>query len=74
MDPVTLKVLATLVQLSGTDATVVSDNKGIDDLLQPVREKLDGKATGMVEFVTYKKGAHHETYHTKTYGKWVNAQ
>jgi hypothetical protein len=43
MDPLTLKVLATLVQMHGTSATVVSTNKGIDDLLSPVREQLQDK-------------------------------
>jgi hypothetical protein len=40
MDPLTLKILATLVQVHGTSATVVSTNKGIDDLLGPVRGQL----------------------------------
>jgi hypothetical protein len=40
MDPLTLKVLATLVQVHGTSATVVSTNKGIDDLLDPIREQI----------------------------------
>jgi len=39
MDPLTLKILATLVQVHGA-ATVVSTNKGIDDLLDPVRGQL----------------------------------
>ncbi len=43
MDPLTLKVLATLVQVHGASATVVSTNKGIDDLLSPVREQLQDK-------------------------------
>ncbi len=48
MDPLTLKVLATLVQVNGT-ATVVSTNKGIDDLLGPVREKLHNEKFKVAE-------------------------
>lgn len=49
IDPLTLKVLATLVQVHGTSATVVSTNKGIDDLLDPVREQIQNDGPRFAE-------------------------
>jgi hypothetical protein len=69
MDPLTLKVLATLVQLHGTDAAVGSDNKGIDELLIPVRAQINGTSTGAVN-----AAKHHETFHKETHSKWLNAK
>ncbi len=74
MDPLTLKVLATLVQLHGANATVVSDNKGIDELLGPVRGELES-GTPPIRFAAYNKGgygkAHHEVFYHRIYNKWV---
>jgi hypothetical protein len=72
MDPLTLKVLATLVQLHGANATLVSDNKGIDDLLNPVRGQIQNKDPSMV--LARNTTAHHETMYRKVYNKWVSAQ
>jgi hypothetical protein len=76
MDPLTLKLLASLIQLHGGDATVASDNKGIDQLLGDVRQLLDTDGTAPVIKAAYDKGGgHHEVlYHKvyeKTYDRWV---
>jgi hypothetical protein len=79
MDPLTLKVLATLVQVHGTSATLVSTNKGIDDLLGPVREQLQdqtkvaaGKGSGDIFNCTlpHCKDIYSKAY-TKTYYKYT---
>ncbi|MFZ2019900.1 MAG: hypothetical protein WAU90_14640 [Methyloceanibacter sp.] len=40
MPPLTLKILASLLQLHGPDATLTSDHKGIDLLLSDVGAQL----------------------------------
>ena len=44
MPPLTLAMLATLLQMHGADTTIVSDNKGVDHLLGDVRQVLEGHA------------------------------
>ena len=44
MPPLTLKVLASLLQVHGPDAALTSDHQGIDFLLASVREDLDQQA------------------------------
>ncbi len=40
MPPLTLAILAGVLQMHGADATIGSDNKGIEDLLAPIRGQL----------------------------------
>jgi len=40
MPPLTLTILASVLQMQGADATITSDNKGIEELLAPIREQL----------------------------------
>jgi hypothetical protein len=40
MTPLTLKVIASLIQLHGPDATIRSDHQGIDALLGDVRGQI----------------------------------
>jgi hypothetical protein len=76
MDPLTLKVLATLVQVHGA-TTVVSTNQGIDDLLGPVRERLQDKTRVAEDGDLFGcKLTHCKDLYTKEikYYKYVNAQ
>lgn len=41
MPPLTLAVLASVVQMHGADATITSDNKGVEHLLSAVRGQLE---------------------------------
>jgi hypothetical protein len=41
MPPLTLKILATLAQMHGPDATIMSDNQGVDELLGNIRNQLE---------------------------------
>jgi hypothetical protein len=36
----TLALLVSALQVQGADATITSDNKGVNDLLQPIRSQL----------------------------------
>jgi hypothetical protein len=40
MPPLTLTVLASVLQMHGAGATITSGNKGIEDLLAPIRAQL----------------------------------
>jgi hypothetical protein len=40
MPPLTLAILASVLQMQGADATITSDNKGVDDLLADIRGQL----------------------------------
>jgi hypothetical protein len=81
MIPITMKVLAGLIQLHGADSTVISDNKGIDELLGPVREQLQGNDFP-VTLVDYPKASYGKSHletlykkaYTKDYLKWVGIQ
>ena len=44
MPPLTLTVLASVLQMQGADATLTSDNKGVEELLAPIRERLQQQA------------------------------
>jgi len=44
MPPLTLTILASVLHMQGADATITSDNKGIDELLAPIREQLQQQA------------------------------
>ncbi len=55
----TLKILASLLQLHGPDATVQSDHQGIDALLNNMREQNTEQATDSVYF---RRGAFRRGY------------
>lgn len=40
MPPVTSAILVSVLHLQGADATVTSDNKGVEDLLTAIRGQL----------------------------------
>ena len=40
MPPLTLTILASILQMQGADTTITSDNKGIEELLAPIRQRL----------------------------------
>jgi len=72
MNPITIKVLAGLIQLHGADSTLISDNKGIDELLAPVREQLQLNDFP-VTTVDYPKASYSKYYikdYWKSYEKW----
>jgi len=46
MPPLTLAILATVLQMQGADATITSDNKGVDDLLGDIRGRLLDQGEG----------------------------
>ena len=84
MDPITLKALAALMQLHGAGATLVSDNKGVDELLRPVRTQLESK-TPPVQLASYGRSytkfsgggypkGHPKTFFDKTYQRVINRQ
>jgi hypothetical protein len=43
MPPLTLAILASVLQMQGADATIASDNKGVDDLLTDIRGQLQSQ-------------------------------
>ena len=67
MPPLTLAILASALHLQGADATITSDNKGVDDLLAPLRQQLqqdvDPNSPRIVE------AAHHKGVYSKWYTK-----
>jgi hypothetical protein len=76
MTPLTLKVLASLLHLHGPEATVVSDNAGIDDLLAGVRDQLAKQTRlGGLEHIAAAVGARNpyddfDEYSKRSYSKW----
>ena len=44
MTPLTLKILAALAQMHGPDATIASDNQGVDFLLASIQRELHDQA------------------------------
>jgi len=80
MITLTLKVLASLVQMHGSNATIVSDNQGVDALLGNVREQIQGAGeitdqpgkitefdtdTGMTQLAAI------NSPYSKSYGKYI---
>lgn len=78
MDPITLHALAALMQLHGAGATLVSDNKGVDNLLGAVRGQLESKnpvqlARSYTKVVSGGYGkAHAKTVYGKGYVRVIN--
>jgi hypothetical protein len=58
LPPLTLKILATLAQMHGSDATIMSDNQGVEDLLSNIRNHLEkiGPNGPPVTLIRYDKG------------------
>ena len=72
MPPLSLAILASVLHMQGADATITSDNKGVDDLLTNIRselqEQVDPNAPQIIEAM-YNKNYTKGTYHKTNYGK-----
>ena len=66
MVALTVKVLASLAQMHGGDATIVSDNQGVDEMLGTVQGQL-GRDTGAGIMAMMKD--HTKGYYTRTFTK-----
>ena len=76
MPPLTLAVLASVLQMQGADATITSDNKGVEDLLTAIRgqlqEQVDQNSPTIIEARNAKCapaagcGDYHKTYYAKS--------
>ncbi len=71
MPPLTLAVLASVLHMQGADATITSDNKGIEDVLAGIRgqlqEQADQQSPRIIEAAV---ATHHKGYYSKTYTKY----
>jgi hypothetical protein len=78
MPPLTLTVLASVLQMHGAGTTITSDNKGIEDLLAPIRGQLQedrGTSAPVVVATQHLKGFYVKTYTRGNYTKtttWTN--
>lgn len=80
MPPLTLAILASVLHMHGTDATVTSDNKGVEDLLTPIREQLQveaGQNSPRIIDAAYSKGSGYSKNYTRghergTYTRFVH--
>lgn len=73
MPPLTLAILASVLHMQGADATLTSDNKGIEDLLATVRGQLQEQVNPNTSLIlearkNHTKGTYYKTY-TKLFGK-----
>ena len=73
MPPLTLSILASLLQVQGASATITSDNKGIDDLLVQIRGQLQEEtgrpgAPQIIPVATHQK-THYSRQYLKTFVK-----
>jgi len=59
MPPLTIAILATLMQMHGPGTTIASDNKGVDDLLADVRKELEVANSNELIQVASKRSASH---------------
>jgi hypothetical protein len=66
MPPLTMAILASVLQMQGADASITSDNKGIDDLLANIRGQLEGQINSsgarVIEAVYSKGGVYYKIY------------
>ena len=69
MPPLTLTILASVLQMQGADATITSDNKGIDELLGPVRTELQKQVSPDTSPRVLVAAPHHRGLYTKVYTK-----
>jgi hypothetical protein len=80
MPPLTLAIMASVLHMQGADATITSDNKGVDDLLRTVREQLQtelDRNTARVIEAAYSKGTSYSKNYTRghergTYTRFVH--
>ena len=56
MADLTLKALATLLQIHGPGATIQSDHQGIEALLNDLRGPIAGEQTPLVTDVAFRRG------------------
>jgi hypothetical protein len=68
MPPITLALLASVLHMQGVDATISSDNKGVDDLLMDIRGQLQCQVDPNSPRIV-PAAAHHKTLFTKYYHK-----
>jgi hypothetical protein len=85
MPPLSLAILASVLHMHGADATITSDNKGIEDLLSAVRSQLQEQAdsnSGIIKanyskgYYTkagYSKGNYGKQFYTRTYSRYGEA-
>ena len=83
MPPLTLALLASLLQVQGANATITSDNKGLDDLLATIRTRLADEDSNTPRVILaamneggagatpYQKNLYMKKY-VRSYTKWVN--
>jgi len=76
MPPLTLAILASVLQMQGADATLASDNKGVEEVLADIRGSLqeqvdpNSSATVVALISNYSRTLHAKgTYVKKTYSK-----
>jgi hypothetical protein len=67
MPPLTLAILATVLQVEGADATISSDNKGIEDLLADIRGQLESQVAPGALVNT--PAAYHKNKYYRTYDR-----
>jgi hypothetical protein len=65
MPPLTLAILASVLQMHGADATIASDNKGVDGLLGDVRGRLHDQVDPNAPRIA--AGKYKKNYYTKGY-------
>jgi len=73
MPPLTLTILASVLQMQGADATLTSDNKGVEELLAPIRgqlqEKIAPNSSPQMFAATHHRGLYTKIY-TRVYAKY----
>ncbi len=74
MPPLTLTLLASVLQMHGTGATITSDNKGIEDLLAPIRSQLQKPAAPATFYCGWCEtkrlaATHHKSAYVSSYTK-----
>ncbi len=72
MPPITLAILASVLHMQGADATITSDNKGVDDLLATIRGQLEEQVdpnSPRIHEAAYNKNFTKTTYDKTRYGK-----
>jgi hypothetical protein len=65
--PLTLAALASVLQMHGAGATITSDNKGIEDLLVPIRGQLQESRSAGPPATPTAKLQHYKQYYSSTY-------
>jgi hypothetical protein len=74
MPPLTLAILASVLQMQGADAQITSDNKGVDELLAAIRGQLQEQvdpASPRVILADYNKNFGKTAHEKGTYLKKI---